>query len=340
MADNNKISLYAPRAIKTQTAIENPSSGFYYTDAAWENGTNNKRIDGVQQGVASSIEYNTALRQSAFMARLLAQIQLNRYPKDEQNKDIIVSAETDGTVEDTLQARVNYLASFWTSDNFLLPKEVKSKHIGDGEVKTLNIENGAVIPSKLDKFIRENEGVSSANWLTVTLSKNDAGLGIKLEGDIVNKSATVKTASGKDREFYLLGTTRAISDTTTPVFRDDVYVDMSGTLKASRMEASSYNATSDVRLKQNMCSLDIDATHIVKAIPILTYEYKSEPKEHQIGITAQSLASMCPELVFEGDDKYLRIKESKLVYVLWKALQESIARIELLETELHNLKMQ
>lgn len=340
MADNNKISLFAPDAQKTSSAIERPEQGYYYTDSVWEESTGIRRKNGVKKGVASSIEYNTALRQSAYMARLLAQIQLNRYPKDKQDKDIVVSAETDGTVEDTLQARVNYLASFWTSDNFLLPKEVKSKHIGDGEVKTLNIENGAVIPSKLDKLIREGGGVSSVNGLTVTLSKDDNGVGIKLEGDAVDIATSVETKSGENWQFYLLGATNYTSETTTPVFREDVYVAMDGTLKAGRMEASSYNATSDARLKQNMCPLHIDATNIVKVIPVLTYEYKSEPEEQQIGITAQSLLSLCPQLVLEGDDGYLRIKESKLVYVLWKALQESIVRIESLERELNNLKMQ
>lgn len=328
---NNKILIYAQSATSNNTNVTD-TTGYYYPDADWQNSEG--RDGGAKKGIASSIEYNTALRQATFMARLLAQIQLIRYPEMVGSNTVPISAD----VEDPDTAAINY-AKKWSFDSFLLDGEVKSKKIGSGEVKTPNIENGAVTPSKLDKFIRDGEGVSSVNGLTVTLSKNDNGVGIKLEGNTVDKATTVQVKSDKNKKYMLLGTleSEASGNYSTPVYRDDVYVTSDGMFKSVTMEATSYNATSDKRLKQDIRPAVMNATNVVNSVQVVDYKYKAIPDENQIGIIAQSLSELCPELVVEGDDGYLRIKESKLVYVLWKALQESNKRIDELEKKLNYL---
>jgi hypothetical protein len=102
--------------------------------------------------------------------------------------------------------------------------------------------------------------------------------------------------------------------------------------------------SSDERLKDNKQPI-LDAVN--KILSITGYEFDWIPKEgihenegHDIGVIAQEVIKVIPEIVTKRDNGYLAVKYEKLVAVLVQAIkeqQESIvklsSRIETLENK-------
>lgn len=119
-----------------------------------------------------------------------------------------------------------------------------------------------------------------------------------------------------------------------------------GVIKATqRCEALYFNATSDSRAKSNIKSAEFSALDIVKQLPVYTFNYLNDPKL-SVGLIAQEAAeydldgfNMVDNLDASGEfGDFMQMKESKLVYVLWKAVQELSAEVEDLKSQIHNLK--
>lgn len=202
--------------------------------------------------------------------------------------------------------------------------------IEDNAITTAKILNGNVTPSKLGTIVEGSSISKSANGLSVTLSQDaNKGLSIDFTGSSVTQSDTVKCDKASTTT-YLCGTSS--DGYITPKYIEALQVSANGTLTSSgSIEATSFNATSDIRLKDNIKTSSMDATNIVSTIDIVDFNYKANPNVKQFGVIAQALKEVCPEVVVEGEDGYLRIKESKLVYILWKALQDANERITNLE---------
>ena len=104
------------------------------------------------------------------------------------------------------------------------------------------------------------------------------------------------------------------------------------TLKNSSGEISalSFNAASDARLKTNIKPFDYHDS--ILDVPVREYDWK-ESGEHAIGFVAQELQEVYPELVSEGEDGMLRIKETKLVYLLMEEVKKLKKEVEDLKKE-------
>lgn len=92
--------------------------------------------------------------------------------------------------------------------------------------------------------------------------------------------------------------------------------------------ATSFNATSDARLKENFSPLEIKES--ILELPLYSYDFIDGPK-NQIGCKAQDLQKICPEIVQENENGYLSIQESKIVYLLIdeiKKLKEEIKQLK------------
>ena len=96
-----------------------------------------------------------------------------------------------------------------------------------------------------------------------------------------------------------------------------------------------FNATSDVRAKTNLQHASFKALNIVKSLPVYTFNYK-ETGSPAIGLIAQDAAkisfgsdfSLVNNETASGENgDYMTIKESKLIYILWKAIQEQQEQI-------------
>lgn len=109
----------------------------------------------------------------------------------------------------------------------------------------------------------------------------------------------------------------------------------------AQINAMSFNATSDKRAKTNIIKADFSALDIVKDLPIYTFMYKNTDI-NSIGIIAQEAQDIDingfnivnnKEASGENND-YMTINESKLIYILWKAVQEQQEEIQSLKKQL------
>lgn len=109
--------------------------------------------------------------------------------------------------------------------------------------------------------------------------------------------------------------------------------------------AQYFNATSDMRAKENIKPATYNALELIKKLPVYTYNYKGQ-EETVTGILAQDLLANQPEelnLVSNEnatgiDNDYMSIKNDKLMFVLLKAIQEQEQKIEELENRLKELE--
>lgn len=112
------------------------------------------------------------------------------------------------------------------------------------------------------------------------------------------------------------------------------------------IEAPYFNAQSDRRAKTNIEQASFNALQAVKNLSIYTFNYK-DTNLPSLGVIAQDAAqidfgtdfNLVNNLEASGENgDYMTIKESKMVYVLWKAVQEQQEIIDALKTEINNLK--
>ena len=106
-----------------------------------------------------------------------------------------------------------------------------------------------------------------------------------------------------------------------------------------------FNATSDIRAKTKVQHASFKALNIVKSLPVYTFNYK-ETGSPAIGLIAQDAAkisfgsdfSLVNNETASGENgDYMTIKESKLIYILWKAIQEQQEQINYLTSLVKDL---
>jgi hypothetical protein len=106
--------------------------------------------------------------------------------------------------------------------------------------------------------------------------------------------------------------------------------------------STSYNTTSDYRLKENKEDIS-DAIERVKLLNPVKFNWISEPNKPKVdGFYAHELAEVVPEAVsgekdaldYENKPEYQSIDQSKIVPLLAAALQQAIDKIEILEQKI------
>ena len=110
--------------------------------------------------------------------------------------------------------------------------------------------------------------------------------------------------------------------------------------------STSYNTTSDYRLKENREDIS-DAIERVKELKPIKFNWIKEPGESKVdGFYAHELAEVVPEAVtgekdaldWEGNPEYQAIDQAKIVPLLAAALQQAIDKIEALEVRIQILE--
>ena len=94
------------------------------------------------------------------------------------------------------------------------------------------------------------------------------------------------------------------------------------------VQAETFNATSDRRLKENIKTFESHKS--ILDLDVVEFDFK-DTKQHTIGCIAQELQEICPEIVHENSDGYLTIEENKIVYLLLdevKKLKEEIKELK------------
>jgi hypothetical protein len=109
--------------------------------------------------------------------------------------------------------------------------------------------------------------------------------------------------------------------------------------------ATSYNTSSDYRLKENVVPLDGAITRL-NQLPVHRFNFIADPDTVVDGFIAHEAAAVVPECVTgekdevdeDGNPIYQGIDQSKIVPLLTAALQEAIAKINALETRIAALE--
>ena len=147
--------------------------------------------------------------------------------------------------------------------------------------------------------------------------------GIKVSDSIKIGTASFSIKNSSDISLLSFSNDRA-------TFKDELASDTSVT-------APFFNASSDRRLKININAVEDSVLPLIVSTPVYTFNYKKHPTIPVIGIMAQDVLNKNINdfnLVKESSGGYYEIKESKMIYILWKAVQEQQKQIEALQTRL------
>lgn len=228
--------------------------------------------------------------------------------------------------------------------------------------KAISIPNIQEI-KKLDFFSAGSISLNSDNTAWKFLGEADKNLEINSQAEL-NLYGTTKTylQAGSDATSIAL-TSTTVDTTTTSIITHKAkehnfktgYVTIGNGGNATKEDYSLYiqnscnalyfNATSDIRAKTKVQHASFKALNIVKSLPVYTFNYK-ETDSPSIGLIAQDAAkisfgsdfSLVNNETASGENgDYMTIKESKLIYILWKAIQEQQEQINYLTSLVKDL---
>ena len=101
---------------------------------------------------------------------------------------------------------------------------------------------------------------------------------------------------------------------------------------SKQVQAPSFYATSDARLKTNIQPHTYDVSKSILDLPIYKFDF-IEGSKNQIGCLAQDLQKICPEIVASDENGFLSIQESKNVYLLIDEVKKLKSQIQQLQKE-------
>lgn len=88
------------------------------------------------------------------------------------------------------------------------------------------------------------------------------------------------------------------------------------------MNGKNIMGQSDVRMKKNLAPSQINALEIINALDMYEFNWIKDDSFVPLGLMAQQLQSVAPQLVEEDSDGILQIKMTDIIYYLIKAIQE------------------
>jgi endosialidase-like protein/trimeric autotransporter adhesin len=104
--------------------------------------------------------------------------------------------------------------------------------------------------------------------------------------------------------------------------------------------AGSLSQNSDIRLKEEVEPLDGVLDRVLELVPV-RYRFREgtgHPRERKVGLSAQAVEPLFPELVMRGADGYLSVAYADLSAVLVRAIQEQQKQIDALRKEVTELR--
>ena len=192
--------------------------------------------------------------------------------------------------------------------------------------------------------------VGGTNTDTLFYTNGGERMRIESNGDIFFKNTTESAINGgsTDGKFIdnadgcRLRSSRASTSTREHIIFYNPNGDV-GDISTSGT-STSYNTSSDYRLKENVIDL-ADATTRVKQLQPKRFNFIADADTTVDGFLAHEVSDIVPEAITgtkdevdaDGNPKYQGIDQSKLVPLLTASLQEAIAKIETLESTVSDL---
>ena len=143
-----------------------------------------------------------------------------------------------------------------------------------------------------------------------------SGVNTLFEQMVVNKEYSLVAEGGYDQDNWF----------ETAYSSDLITINSKG-----RVSASSFYATSDARLKENIKPLDYNKS--ILDLPVYTYDYINGSKNN-IGCLAQDLQKLYPQLIGENSNGYLTVDNSKVVYLLLEEVKKLKKELDRIKTKL------
>ena len=160
-------------------------------------------------------------------------------------------------------------------------------------------------------------GISNANLANSTIS------GVSLGSNLETLTFTDYLISGAN---YDGSAARTVSVAGTSVNTGNTLVarDASGDFTAGSITATQYTSTSDISLKENVSTIE---NALEKVLSLRGVEYdRVESGEHQIGVIAQEVEKIIPEVVYGNEIK--SVAYANIVALLIEAIKEQQKEIE------------
>ena len=143
-----------------------------------------------------------------------------------------------------------------------------------------------------------------------------SGVNTLFEQMVVNKEYSLVAEGGYDQDKWF----------ETAYSSDLITINSKG-----RVSASSFYATSDARLKENIKPLQYNKS--ILDLPVYTYDYINGSKNN-IGCLAQDLQKLYPQLIGENSNGYLTVDNSKVVYLLLEEVKKLKKELDRIKTKL------
>lgn len=243
----------------------------------------------------------------------------------------------DGKGEDATDKEVS---DYWKYNHWSVTFELSIEQFGT-DVVTFNMKD---CPDASNNVLWSNTKTNnklhleSSDGISIIGSASTAGISIVGSVSTAGNNFTVNASE------IILGnsaTNKVNIETTTMRIASDSFVieriatfNDSGILfdkDLSLVNSAQLIITSDKRLKDNISEIPTQYSSIIEQVPVVSFNYKNSDQKH-IGIIAQDLKKALSDNVDSfiktvpdpSLGEKLTLAETKLVYILWKALQEEI----------------
>lgn len=208
------------------------------------------------------------------------------------------------------------------------------------------IETG--VPIKEGSLSADDDGVLfTGDKVVFTTTGNSSTSSYIKGGEITANDYKIYTDGNKiNRAIDWSGSTITVNFPGSAVFNKDKTslhtVSVDSLTATNQIEASYFNSTSDIRAKKDIAKIDFSALNLISSVPVYSYKYKNDiTNTSTIGVMAQDLLPYQEQLQLVSNEKatgenndYMSIKDNKLIFILWKAIQEQQEEINKLKEQL------
>lgn len=193
-----------------------------------------------------------------------------------------------------------------------------------------------------------NKGIKISNSIE---NINDSNNNFKISFSSANKSDYITLIASESKNLDLTIPDGKFTINANTTWSDNSKLEV-GTNSISRttitkdyVEAPYFNATSDMRAKENIIPFNGDAIKIITSLLTYTFNYKNSDII-SYGILAQDLVntkindfSFIENANASGENNdYMKVKESKLIYLLIEGIKAQQKEIDSLKAQLEELK--
>lgn len=304
-------------------------------------------FESIDNGMTPQLTYTTSDNSTNSLGYLITSNMTNGYiahPFDFRNQFIL---KTKQISLDNI-GNSNFTNTLTTNDNNIIQYDSGIKISSNTNISSSIISNNTSIPSATFKF--SYESLIDCYRLTT----KDANTDISKENIKINFISSASSSryiqeypisflvhtSSSSQTYQGFGINRRDNDNDSCYVRFNIPIESS-----SYIQGTYFNATSDKRAKTDIIQSTFSALDIINKLTIYNFKYKSD-NSNSIGIIAQEALKVNtggfdlvinPQASGENGD-YMSVKESKLVYIAWKAIQEQQKIIDNQSKEIEELK--